>query len=548
MKVKRSVFAAVVAALVLVMLAPVHAQDEKSITVSWLQEPDSLNPMYTTMTFAGYTYGLYLAGAWDFDGDLNPVPVLVEEVPSIANGGINEDGTVITLTLKEGLVWSDGDPLDAFDFLFTYDMVLSEFNTPVTTSPYDRVANIEAPDDLTVVISFDEPYAPWLGLFSFVLPEHVLQPVFDEEGTLDFADFNVNPSVASGPYMLDTWDYGNFARFVVNENYVGGVANIDVINVTFIPDDTTYVRNLAAGESDLGTFVAPSDVPELEEAGLIVDIIPSGYNEGWYLNADPERAHPAMADVRVRQAIGLAFDRQSVSEDLLLGVLPPAASWWENTPYANPDLEPIPFDPDRARELLDEAGWVVTGDPMVEGGDGLRAKDGVELRLRFITNTRQIRRDIQAVAQQQLRQVGIDVELVNYESNVFFNGYADGGPAARGEYDIAEWSASPASFPDPDTARFTCTDIPSDENPVGGNWNYYCDPELDALFTAQVSAVDFAERVAIYHQIDQLMYDAYIWLGVWHDADIWILNPRIENAIINGVTPFWNVVEWDVAG
>ena len=463
------------------------------------------------------------------------------------NGGFNEDGTVITLTLKEGLTWSDGEALDSADFLFTYEMVLSEQNAPVTTSPYDRVASVEAPDAQTVVITFDEPYAPWLGLFSWVLPEHVLRPVFEDEGTLDFAEFNQAPSVASGPYILEDWDFGNFARFVANESYVGGRPNIDQIIVTFVPDDTTYVRNLAAEESDLGTFVAPSDVPELEEAGLTVEVIPSGYNEGWYLNVDPELAHPAMTDVLVRQAIAHAFNRDAISTDLLNGVLPPAASYWENTPYANPDLAPVAYDPDRARELLDEAGWVQTGDPLVTDGDGLRTKDGVELRLRFITNTRQVRRDVQAVAQQQLREVGIDVELENYESNVFFNGYVDGGPAATGQYDIAEWSASPDTFPDPDTARFMCAQIPTDDAPTGGNWNYYCNEELDALFEEQVTATDFNERVEIFHQIDEILYNDYVWVGVWHDADIWVINPRIENAIINGVSPFWNVVEWDVA-
>ena len=546
MKFKRSIFVLVILAMV-VMIAPLRAQDQKSITVSWPQEPDSLNPMYTTMTFAGYTYQLFLSGAWEFDGDLNPVPKLVTEMPSVDNGGISADGTTITLTLRDDLTWSDGDPLDSADFLFTHEMVLSEQNTPLSTSPWDRIATIEAPDATTVVISFDEPYAPWLGLFSYVLPEHVLRPVFEDEGTIDFAEFNFEPSVSSGPYILDEWDQGNFARFTANENYFEGAPNIDVIVVTFVPDDTTYVRNLEAGEADLGTFIAASDAPGLEAAGLRIDIIPSGYNEGWYLNLDPELGHPALQDVRVREAIALSFDRQSVVEDLLLGVLPAGASYWENTPYANPNLGPVPYDPDRARELLDEAGWVQTGDSMVPDGDGLRAKDGVELSLRFITNTRQIRRDIQAVAQQQLREVGIDVEILNYESNVFFNGYAEGGPAATGDYDIAEWSSSPDSFPDPDTARFLCDQIPSDESPTGDNWNYYCDPELDALFAEQIVTTDVDARIAIWHEIDQRLYESYVWIGVWHDADIWVVNPRIENAVINGLTPFWDVVSWDVA-
>lgn len=544
MKFGRSVFLLIV--LLAAFMIPVSAQG-KAITLSWPQEPDSLNPMYTTMTFAGYTYSLFLEGAWDFDDESNPVPKLVSELPSLENGGISEDGTTFTLSLREGMVWSDGAPITSSDFLFTYEMILSEQNAPVSVSPYDRIASITAPDDLTVVIEFPEPYAPWLGLFSFVLPEHVLRPVFEAEGTLDTASWNRNPTVGSGPYLLDEWSVGNFARFVKNPLYFGGEPIIDTIVITFVPDDQTYLANLLSGDSLIGTFVPFNQVPALRDAGLRVEVIPSGYNEGWFLNASPELAHPAMSDVRVRQAVALGFDRFAFVNDVLLGATTVAASWWENTPYANPNLEPVPFDPDAARALLDEAGWVVTGAPLVEGGDGLRAKDGVELRLRFASTTRAIREDMKAVAQQQLGAIGIDVIIESYPADIFFNGFADGGPAATGNYDIATWSSSPGAFPDPDTSRFMCREIPSETSPSGGNWNYYCDPELDALFEQQIVTPDFDSRVAIFHQIDEMIYNAYIWVGVWFDADVWVVNPALENVRLNGQTPFWDVVNWDIA-
>lgn len=530
--------------LLVVLLAAFGGQvgaQGKSLTISFPQEPDSLNPLYTTMTFAGYTYQLFLAGAWEYDEDYNPVPVLVEEMPSLANGGINEDGTVFTLKLRDGLLWSDGDPLDSADFVFTWEMFMAESNTPLSRAPYDRIASVEAPDPLTVVVNFDAPYAPWLRLFSRVLPQHILGPVFDSEGTLDGADFNRNPSVASGPYMVDEWNFGNFIRFVPNPNYARGVAKIDTVVVTFIPDDQAYVASLLAGDSELGTFVAASEVASLEAAGLDVRLIASGYNEGWFLNTDPERAHPAMQDVNVRKAIGLGFDRFTVVADLLDNVFPVTTSWWENTPYANPDLEPIPYDPAEANRLLDAAGWVDSN------GNGIRDKDGVELELRFIATTRQIRRDIQAVAQQQLAEIGVGILIENYESNIFFNGYAEGGPAATGQYDIATWSSAPGDFPDPDTSRWTCEQIPSDDNPTGANWNYYCDPRIDELTTLQTQTTDYDARVAVFHEIDKLIYDAYIWLGVWYDADVWVIGKNVVGANPNGTTPFWDIANWDKA-
>ena len=537
---RKSLFIVLLIVLLAAFAGQVGAQG-KSLTISFPQEPDNLNPMYTTMTFSGYTYQLFLVGAWQYDENYNPVPVLVEELPSAENGGISDDGTVFTLKLKEGMLWSDGDPLDSADFVFTWEMVMSEANTPLTRSPWDRIASVEASDPTTVVVTFDAPYAPWLRLFSFVLPQHVLGPVFEAEGNIDNAAFNRAPSVANGPYMVDEWNFGNFIRFRPNPNYVGGVAKIDTVVVTFIPDDQAYVASLLAGDSELGTFVSPNEVANLEAAGLDVRLIASGYNEGWFLNASPERAHPAMQDVNVRKAIGLGFDRFTVVRDLLDGVFPVTTSWWENTPFASPNLEPVPYDPAEANRLLDEAGWRDTN------GDGVRDKDGVELELRFIATTRQIRRDIQAVAQQQLAEIGIKVNIENYESNIFFNGYAEGGPAATGQYDIATWSSAPGDFPDPDTSRWTCEQIPSDDNPTGANWNYYCDPRIDELTLAQTQATDYDERVAIFNEMDELIYNAYIWLGVWYDADVWVIGKDVVNANPNGTHPFWDIVNWDKA-
>ena len=537
---RKNLFVALLIVLLAAFAGQVGAQG-KSLTISWPQEPDSLNPMYTTMTFSGYTYQLYLAGAWVYDEAYNPLPVLVEELPTTENGGISADGKVFTLKLKEGLLWSDGDPLDSADFVFTYEMKMSDANTPLTRAPYDRVASVEAPDPLTVVVTFDAPYAPWLGLFTYVLPQHVLGPVFEAEGTLDNAAFNRNPTVASGPYIFEEWNIGNFMRFRANPNFVGGVASIDTVVITFIPDDQAYVASLIAGDTEFGTFVSPSEVRNLQAAGLDVRLIASGYNEGWFLNTDPERAHPAMSDVRVRKAIGLGFDRFTVVADLLDDVFPVTTSWWENTPYANPDLRPIPYDPAEASRLLDEAGWVDSN------GNGIRDKDGVELELRFVATTRQIRQDIQAVAQQQLGEIGIGILIENYPSSVFFNGYADGGPVATGQYDIATWSSSPAAFPDPDTDRWTCRQIPSDDNPTGGNWNYYCDPRIDELTTLQSQTTDYDARVAIFHELDKLVYDAYIWLGAWYDADVWVISKNVIGANPNGTTPFWDIVNWDKA-
>src|SRR5690606_11932683 len=123
---------------------------------------------------------------WVFDTNLNPVPRLAAEIPSLENGGLSEDGTVVTIRLRDDLVWSDGAPLTAADFVFTHAMFTAESNAVDSRAPYDAIVSVEAPDPQTVVVTFAEPSAPWLTtLFYSVLPAHILQPVFDAEGTLD---------------------------------------------------------------------------------------------------------------------------------------------------------------------------------------------------------------------------------------------------------------------------------------------------------------------------------------------------------------------------
>ncbi len=544
MKGKHLLVLAVAFAVLAGLVTPTAAQDQKIVTIIYTQEPDNLNPMYSNMWFAIITKELYLVGAWDYDQDLNPHPVLVTEIPSIENGGISEDGTVITLHLRDDITWSDGEPITADDFVFTYEMITSDANTPISRYPYeeDIIAGVEAPDERTVVVTFVEPFAPWLAtLFTYVLPEHVLRPVFEEEGTLDNAAWNRAPTVGSGPFVFKEWETGGHIYFERNENYFGPAPILDGVFIRIVPDDASQIAALLSGDADMGTFIAYSDVPQLEETGYInIVLVPSGYNEAWFFNLDPETAHPAMLDVNVRRALVMAFDRWRITEDLLLGRTYPPASYWENTPYASPNVEPIPYDPEEAARLLDEAGWVDTN------GDGTRDKDGVELVLRYLTPPRQVRMDTQVIVQQEFAELGIGLTLENPSYDIFWNSYAAGGPIATGQFDIAQWSQNPA-FPDPDTNYFLCSEIPSEENPEGANWSHYCNEEVDALLREQARTVDYDARVELFHQIDELLSQDIVWVGVWHDPDLWAYNTRVQNLALNGATPFWNCYEWDIA-
>jgi peptide/nickel transport system substrate-binding protein len=522
---------------------PAAEGDRKIATFIWTQEFDTLSPFYTNMWFVTTTYQLWNVYAWHFDENNEVIPILVTEMPTTENGGISEDGRTLTFTLRDDLVWSDGEPLTSDDFDFTYEMWVNPANTVNSTYPYDLVESIEAPDPQTVVLTFTEPFAPWQAtLWHSVLPAHVLRPVFEADGTLDEAEWNLAPTVGIGPYRFEEWESGSFARFVRNENWHGEPPLVDEIFFRFVPDDASMIAALVNGEGDLGAFIPYSDVPALQEAGIEVLTQPSGFNESWFffLGDEDIPGHPALQDVNVRRAIAMAFDRDSLNQDLLLGLTQTPISFWDSfPPYVSPDIEPWPYDPEQANALLDEAGWVDTN------GDGVRDKDGVELVLTHGTTTREIRQDAQAVAQQQLAEVGIQLELQAQDSTVFFATFGEGGSTYTGEFDIMEWSDAP-SFPDADTYYWLCSEIPSDDYPDGGNFQRICDEELDALFQQQLTQTDAAERQQTFHQITQLMHDNVYTVGLWQDPDVWAVGPRLQNVRFSGPTPLFSIAEWDI--
>lgn len=528
-------------AILLTACAPKQAATGRKVaTLIFTQEPDTLSPLYTNMYFSQILHQIYNAWAWDYDENNQPRPVLVTELPTVENGGLSRDGKTITLRLRDDIVWSDGKPITSADFKFTYQMYLEPRNTVASTYPYDQIVSLETPDARTVVMKFDQPFAPWLFFWHGLLPEHVLAPAFAAQGTLDTAAWNTAPTVGAGPFVFAEWETGSYLRFVANENYWLGRPQLDEIFVRIVPDDASQVAALKAGDGDIGIYISYPDVPTLRDAGLQVITVPSGYNEAWWFNFG-ENGHPALKDVRVRQALAYGTDRFTICRDLLLGLTRPNATFWENTPYADPTLQPYPYNPTLAAQLLDQAGWVDTN------GNGTRDKDGVELVLRYGTMTKAVRQDTQAVIQQQLAQIGVGVTLLNYESDVLFATYGEGGPASTGKLDIMEWSDTPGAFPDPDTAYWRCSEIPSDETPQGVNTSFLCDEQLEALFDRQATQVDLDARIQTFHEISRLMYEQVYYLGIWYDPDIWAISPRLQNVKISGATPFFNVMEWTIA-
>jgi peptide/nickel transport system substrate-binding protein len=504
--------------------------------------------MYTQMWFAGIVMDASLAtGLLAFNEKNEPLPWIAKEIPTKENGGISADGKTLTYKLREDAKWSDGEPITADDYVFTWQMIMSDKNKVQTRAPFDPyVDKVEAKDAHTLVVTFKDPYPGWqTWIFTVVkltnaIPKHILEPVFQKEGTLDNAEWNRNPTVGAGPFVFKEWQSGSHLIFTANPNFWLGKPKVDQLFFKIVPDDAAQIAAIKAGDTDIGTFISASDVPELQKISTI-DVVKeqNGYRESWFFNLsarkDKTKGHPALQDVNVRRAVVMAVDRDKIVQEFNLA--PPPLTYWDGSPFGNPDLKPIPYDPEGAKKLLDDAGWKV-------GADGIRAKGGVKLKLRYITTDKEVRKNTQVVVQQMLKQVGIDTELINNTGDVIFQSYDQGGPVATGQYDIAEWSDG--AFPDPDTAYWLCSEIPSEAYPSGVNQWFICDEELDKLFKQEATTVDVQARIQIFQQIGKLIQDKVYWISLWDDPDLYTVSKKLSNIKFSGATPFWDSFEWDI--
>jgi peptide/nickel transport system substrate-binding protein len=517
------------------------------LTITWAEEMDSLSPLYTNMTFSIYTDSIWNVWAWEFDDQGKAFPILVTDIPSLENGGISEDGTTITMTLRSDINWSDNVPLTSADFKFTWEMYISEKNAVSSSYPYYLITGIDTPDDHTVVMHFDSPFAPWESLlWHSILPQHILQAVFDKDGTLDNAEWNRAPTVGLGPYKFDIWESGSFVRFVKNPNYWGTPAKIDEIFFRFVPDRAAQVNSLVAGDADLGYWLYYTNIQKLKDAGFTIDVVPNGYNEGLFFAVNNVNAtyegnrvgNLAMLDMKVRQAVAMAIDRETLNQNLNLGYTKVPNSYWDSVPgYNDLNNTVYKYDPEGAKNLLDEAGWVDSN------GDGTRDKDGVELVLGYGTTDDEQRQKAQVVILDNLKAVGIGTKLTSLASDLFFAPFSDNGPTYTAGLDLQEWSDAPY-YPDPDIYYWLCSEIPNVDNPSGSNSFYLCDKDLDALIQLEATQLNFDERHATLQKINDIFGQQVYWLGLWQDPDSWAIGSKLQNVKFSPVTPFYDITEW----
>ncbi|MGA3038358.1 MAG: peptide ABC transporter substrate-binding protein [Vulcanimicrobiaceae bacterium] len=496
---------------------------------------NTLNPVLLQDFNLGLLGSLTMAWLVRYDIHNQPVPELATVIPTQRNGGISPDGKTITFHLRKGVVWSDGVPFDARDFVFTWKAMMNSANDITDRSGWDLITRIDTPNPYTLVIHLKEPYAAFLpgfcgsaGANPCILPEHILGNL----PNINNAPYNSLP-VGIGPFKYSSWQRTVQVEMVANDKYWRGRPKLDKVIFRVIPDRNTVVTQLTTHEVDFwypfgGAYLdrvkAISGVKVLRQPGYI------------YNHIDMNLSRDVFKDLAVREAVRYAINRPLIRDKVGHGVGIIQESLMAPThPMYDPHIPIVPFDLDKASKLLDGAGWK-------HGSDGVRAKNGLRLALVAASTTGTPDADTQIdLIQDWLKQIGIDLEVHRYAPPLFFAPYAEGGVVYGGKFDLIFFAWQNDVVGDL-SGIFSSKEIP----PNGQNDERYRNPKVDAWLADFRHTYDLKRQRELSWKIqDQVVKDVGTIVTSFRE-DMYGFNDDLQNFHPNAVTPFDDMMNVDI--
>ncbi|MFN7975713.1 MAG: peptide ABC transporter substrate-binding protein [Acidobacteriota bacterium] len=500
------------------------------------QEPNTLQPILSDMAATTHVCNLIHGYFVRIDNEMNLVPDLIEELPTLQNGGISADYLTYTYHLRKDATFQDGSPVTSEDVSFTHALIMNPKVNAYSRDIYDKVKSIDTPDEHTVVFHLTEVFAPFNLIFNEfpILPKHLLADKNNEQFNTD--PYNRNP-VGAGPYKVKNWVSGSHIELTAYENYFRGKPKIDEIDVKFIPEEQVLMVQMQTQELDYYDNANTSQYDELKKIpGLAVYTTPANT----YEHIDFQCRKPELADKRIRQAVGYAIDRNQISQKVYRGLWKPAYSNQSPLSWAyNKDNESVlVYDPERAKTLLDEAGWKDTD------GDGIRDKGGKRLELVMSTTVgRPLRERTEQVVQEQLKQVGIALSIKNYNATLFFGTVEEKGILKTGDYDLGLFAWLAGVDPD-DYTIWGGDQFP----PVGQNSTFWKNDRATELLKQGRGVVDRDKRVPLYREIQKIIADDMPMVPLLYWVNIDPVTDRLRNFKPNPTRQgnTWNAWEWEL--
>ena len=492
------------------------------------------------------------------------IPVLAEEVPTRANGGVAADGRSVTYKLKRGIRWADGQSFTAGDVVFTFKFITHKDTGAITYRTVQDVERVEALGPYTVKITFTHPtpawFAPFVGEIGQILPRHTLDAYIG--GNARNAPFNLK-AFGTGPYRVDVFRPGDLVVYSINEFYREPTKPaFDQVQLKSGGDASSAARAVfETGEYDYGWNMAV-EWPVLEhmaQGGKGVLITERGFGIEQILcnmtdpnkEVDGQRSslrapHPFLTNVKVRQALGMAIDRETIAKQLY-GLEGEATSNLVTIPTRlNSKNTRIVFDIAKANQFLDEAGWQ-------RGPDGIRAKGGVQLQITYVATTNTLRQKEQQIVKDGWTKIGVSTTLKSVDAAVLYSS-APGNPQTYFHFynDLVTlaWPAT-SPFPAGDMGRFysgnPARDIPQKENNwTGLNFCRWVNKEYNALYDRALVELDPQKNDELWIKMNDLVVREAVALPL---IDRMIVSARSRTLEVGAnLTPFdaeyWNIADW----
>ena len=412
---------------------------------------------------------------------------------------VSSDQKTITFHLKPNLKWADGQPLTSEDVLFTWKTVTDDKTRSPYGADYKLVKRAEAPDSNTFKVTYAQPYAPaldsWSGLH--ILPKHLLK---DQD--INNTPFSRNP-VGSHYYQLDQWKKGESLSLKRNPNATQGQAKIDHLVSRIIPDRAAQFLELMADNIDsmsLNSIQYARIFPSRPDLTAKIAQYKELGNSYTYLGFNLKRK--PFDDLRVRQAINYAIDKQEIIDGVLLGLgLPVASPYKPGTRWSNPKLQPYPYDPHKAIALLKEAGFED------HDHDGILDRDGQPLSFEILTNQNKEREMSAVLVQRRLKEIGIDVKIRVVEWATFISRFIK-----TGDFNVVLLGWGLGLEPDQFNIWHSSQQAPGQFNFIG-----YNNPKVDKLLEAGRLELNPDKRMKIYHDFSEILLEdspvVYLFAG-----------------------------------
>lgn len=512
-------------------------------TTHWLRiadgagDIDTLNPHLFTETTLGNIAELTMAYLARYDKAGNPVPELATIIPTQENGGISKDGKTITWHLRRGVKWSDGVPFNGDDVVFSTRAVLNPRNNEVGRDGWNLITKIDEPDKFTVIYHLSKPYSAYLPSFfgtaganPCILPKHILGDLPD----INHAPYNSKP-VGIGPFRVTAWKRGDAVEMEANPYYWRGMPKLKRITYKLIPDRNTLQTAMQTGDVDIWPLVSTGYINPMKAIGsLITTVQPSSY----YSHLDFNVTRPLVSDVRVRQAIRYALDRNAIVEKVShgYGILEESPTSTVN-PIAPTVAEVplIPYDVAKAQALLDAAGWKV-------GTDGIRVKDGKRLSLDFPYYTGAPDADtLVEYIRSQLKTIGVEMQTRKFAPATFFAPFQSGGIVYGGKWDMTTfaWGTDPTGDL---STLFESNQTP----PNGQNILHYNNKQVDAWMEQLKNSYEPTERKKLLLlEVKQIVADAPT-IVLYLREDGYAVSKKVIGYTPGAFTPFDDMMNVDI--